>query len=56
MHVSVEKFISSLQVGFKNSKNKTSEQHFQNVPFSAINYSFTTNALRTGQRNYEVYI
>ena len=37
MHVSVEKSIPSLQIDFnvplKESKYKTSEQHFQNVPF-----------------------
>ena len=54
---SVEKSIVSPQIGFnvplKDSKYKTSRQRFQNVPFSAIDYSFATKALQTGQRNYQ---
>ena len=53
----VEKSIKSLQIGFnvplKDSKYLKSEQCFQNVPFSAIDYSFATKALCTGQRNYQ---
>ena len=52
-----KKNILSLQIGFnvplKDSKYKTSEQGFQNVPFSAIGYSFATKVLHTGQRNYQ---